>query len=366
MDEEDDDAFYSALKCCYDKLETAIESKCNMNQNIREEARHAMCELKCLITKNFERIKSLGYREACRESLKDIFVKPTYASAVLPSPVDNVKQRPSYASVVAPSDVTRINEKSLISSDCCLIVDSENCSSDDVKKVIKLKINPLEAKLGVYTLKNIGKDKVLVKCLTENDRNRLQAEINEKSPELNTSLPKKRNPVLLVKNVPNEIPNEDLLKVIFEQNPEVVESDENRSICSVRFTLKTFQFTRHVVIETHPMVRKRILNQARLKINWSICETDDFIIINRCFKCLGYNHRADECRERTACFNCSGEHKAKDCSNRNAVACINCIRFNHKTNNSYKKVNVNHKPFSECCPSHEFMRKNIQSRIDYG
>ncbi|GFT59989.1 uncharacterized protein TNCV_2686781 [Trichonephila clavipes] len=168
-----------------------------------------------------------------------------------------------------------------------------------------------------------------------------------------------RNPDIIVKNVPNEVNNEDLLKVISEQNPEVVIDDESIRQCRVRFTLKTFQHTRHVVIETHPTVRKFILRQTRLKIIWSACDVDDFLIINRCFNCLGYNHRADESNNTLACFHCSGEHKGQDCPNRDAAACTNCIRLNHKTKNIHKKVNVNHKPFSECCPCHIFMKKRI-------
>ncbi|GFX80693.1 uncharacterized protein TNCV_499601 [Trichonephila clavipes] len=159
----------------------------------------------------------------------------------------------------------------------------------------------------------------------------------EKSPELKASVPKKRNPAIIIKNVPNEVKNEDLLKVITEQNPEIVVDDESIRQCRVRFTLKTFQHTRHVVIETHPTVRKSILRQTRLKIIWSACDVDDFLIINRCFNCLGYNHRADECNNALACFHCSGEHKGQDCPNRDAAACTNCIRFNLKTKNIHKK-----------------------------
>ncbi|GFX04636.1 uncharacterized protein TNCV_2773671 [Trichonephila clavipes] len=213
---------------------------------------------------------------------------------------------PSYANVVASSGVTKNKGKS---SDYCVVVDSDNCSSEDVKKIIKAKINPAESKLGVCYLKNIRGNKLLVKCFSENDRDRLLTEIQEKSPELKVSVPKRRNPAIIVKNVPNEVKNEDLLKVITEQNPEIVVDDESIRQCrGVPFTLKTFQPTRHVVIETHPTVRKSILRQTRLKIIWSACDVDDFLIINRCFNCLGYNHRADECNNALACFHCSGEH----------------------------------------------------------
>ncbi|GFS40631.1 uncharacterized protein TNIN_140541 [Trichonephila inaurata madagascariensis] len=187
--------------------------------------------------------------------------------------------------------MSKCNKNNQVREDArqALVVDSDNCSSEDVKKIIKVKINPAESKLGVCDLKN----KLLVKWSSENDRERLLTESQEKSPKLKASLPKRRNPAIIVKNVPNEVNNEDLLKVISEQNPEIVVDDESIRQCKVRFALKTFQYTRHV-IETHPTVRKSILRQTRLKIIWSVCDVDDFLIINRCFNSLGYNHRADE------------------------------------------------------------------------
>ena len=49
MAADDDDAFYGKLQICYDKLNTAIGSKFNMNQSIREDSRNAFGETKCLI-----------------------------------------------------------------------------------------------------------------------------------------------------------------------------------------------------------------------------------------------------------------------------------------------------------------------------
>ncbi|GFX25158.1 hypothetical protein TNCV_2753331 [Trichonephila clavipes] len=93
------------------------------------------------------------------------------------------------------------------------IVDLDNCSSEDIKKIIKAKINPAESKLGLE--KHQRKQMLLVKCFSENDRDRLLTEIQEKSPELKAFLPKRRNPAIIVKNVPNEVNNEDLIKVIY-------------------------------------------------------------------------------------------------------------------------------------------------------
>ncbi|GFY06330.1 hypothetical protein TNCV_2681211 [Trichonephila clavipes] len=60
------------------------------------------------------------------------------------------------------------------------------------------KTTGLRIKLGVCDLKNVRGIKLLVKCFSENDRDRLLTEIQEKSPELNTAVPKRRNPAIIV------------------------------------------------------------------------------------------------------------------------------------------------------------------------
>ncbi|GFT91005.1 hypothetical protein TNCV_2008561 [Trichonephila clavipes] len=157
-----------------------------------------------------------------------------------------------HCKIIESALMSKCNMNNQVHEDARQALDWDNCSSEDVKKIIKAKINPAESKLGNCDLKNIRGNKLLVKCVSENDRDRLLTEIQEKSPELKASVPKRRNPAIIVKNVPNEVKNEDLLKVITEQNPEIVVDDESIRQCRVRFTLKTFQHTRHVVIETHP------------------------------------------------------------------------------------------------------------------
>ncbi|GFU73705.1 hypothetical protein TNCV_3404231 [Trichonephila clavipes] len=167
--------------------------------------------------------------------------------------------KPSYANVLAPSGVTENKGKS---SDYCVVVDSDNCSSEDVKKIIKAKINPAESKLGVCDLKNIRGNKLLVKCVSENDRDRLLTEIQEKSPELKASVPKRRNPAIIVKNVPDEVKNEDLLKKrLLNKILKLFVDDESIRQCRVRFTLKPFNIQGMLLSKLTPTVSKSILHK---------------------------------------------------------------------------------------------------------
>ncbi|GFU94072.1 hypothetical protein TNCV_3308251 [Trichonephila clavipes] len=119
----EDDVFFDALQKHCNIIESALMSKCNMNNQVREDVRQALGELKASIYKNLERVKSANFLEACKESLKEAI-----ASQVTP--------KRSYANVVALSGVTENKGKS---SDYCVVVDLDNCSSEDVKKLLKRK-----------------------------------------------------------------------------------------------------------------------------------------------------------------------------------------------------------------------------------
>ncbi|GFW19003.1 hypothetical protein TNCV_165161 [Trichonephila clavipes] len=65
------DAFFAALENQCKIIEKDFLSKCNMNQQMREEARQALGELKPSVYRNFIMIKSEKFVEAYKESLKD-------------------------------------------------------------------------------------------------------------------------------------------------------------------------------------------------------------------------------------------------------------------------------------------------------
>ncbi|GFQ80054.1 hypothetical protein TNCT_465891 [Trichonephila clavata] len=70
MAESDDDVFFAALENQCKIIESALQSKCNMNQQIREEARQALVELKSSVYRNFVMIKSEKFVEACQGKLE--------------------------------------------------------------------------------------------------------------------------------------------------------------------------------------------------------------------------------------------------------------------------------------------------------
>lgn len=343
-EQEASDAFYQEFDRHCAVIEGAIFSKCNMNQTTREDARNAMSELKTLIIKSFEKLKSDIYKEACKESILSDYCKPSYASVVAPS--------------IAHFNIEKTD-------DCCVIVSTvdEKSVPEDIKRILKAKIDPSCKSIGVKNIKNFSENKILVECISEKDKIKFQEEIKE-CVELKSSNFKKKNPTILVKNVPNEISDNELLQVIKNQNTDVAINEENWNQTKIRFTLKKFHNTRHVVIEMNANVRKNCTKIGFFKIMWKICKIEDFLVVNRCFSCLGYGHKAIDCKNKVACFKCANDHKSSECKEE-LQNCINCIRYNNKTKVLSKKVNTNHKPFSDICPTHTYMKKRAASNINY-
>jgi len=85
-----------------------------------------------------------------------------------------------------------------------------------------------------------------------------------------------------------------------------------------------------------------------------ICNVEDYVSVNRCFKCSGYNHRHTECKSEETCPLCAGKHKLKECTApRSEYKCMNCVKYN--LHNKDRKAQENHISLDRSCPSLQAM-----------
>ena len=75
-------------------------------------------------------------------------------------------------------------------------------------------------------------------------------------------------------------------------------------------------------------------------------------------KCLGFNHKAEECKNEMACGKCAGKHKFKNCQS-SEVKCINCFSVNTKLNLT---LDTAHVALDIQCPV--FIKKMEQNNMD--
>ncbi|KAJ8983457.1 hypothetical protein NQ317_013332 [Molorchus minor] len=57
-------------------------------------------------------------------------------------------------------------------------------------------------------------------------------------------------------------------------------------------------------------------------LRWSRGKAYDYVYVNRCYKCLGFNHIAKDCRNSKACSKCSLDHEGECKTKQNK--CTNC------------------------------------------
>lgn len=133
--------------------------------------------------------------------------------------------------------------------------------------------------------------------------------------------------------------------IISAQNTELTLTKDDIT----KFILKSKRKTRHLVIELASQTH-RIMLQNKLKIGWTKCNTDDYIPVNRWFKCSRFNHHFSKCRSEEKCALCTGKHKLKEC--RTSIAeykVTNCVTYNKYNQN--RSINANHSSLDIKCPS---------------
>ncbi|GFV79163.1 uncharacterized protein TNCV_1817101 [Trichonephila clavipes] len=308
----DVDASFRSLEDCFENLGNVLNCAGNPSKKLREDARTALGKLKSYISKSVNGSADLKNSDVASAS----FTKPSYANIMAPFIFENASHSLNNVIVCA-------NES--------------NITSEEVRQIIRTELNPRKIQVGVKKMRTINNNRVLVQCVSKEDKDRFLTAIKEKTNTLKVSSPKKRNPNVLLKNLPNEICDHDVLQLLKDQNPELEEKVQLWEETKIRLTLKKFENSRHLVLEMNPNCRNLCLNLKFLRANWNVCKIQDFIAINRCFKCLGYHNKAADCQNGLCCFKCAGEHKSSEC-NLSTQVCVNCIRFNKKTRDPKKRL----------------------------
>jgi hypothetical protein len=143
-------------------------------------------------------------------------------------------------------------------------------------------------KVGVKSFKSLKDGRVLIETGTSEEANLLSSSIRDKcGDELEVTAPKLRNPRMVIYNVPQDINVDNLEETIITQNPEI---GLTQGDITAKFTFRTKQERRNMVIEVSSGMRKKLLH-TKLKLGWLICGMDDYLVVRRCFKCSRFNHR---------------------------------------------------------------------------
>ncbi|XP_050561561.1 uncharacterized protein LOC126912615 [Spodoptera frugiperda] len=290
------------------------------------------------------------------ESIK--VIKNTIIDKLSPSDITSS----SYANIVKKSSETLIRPANL--SSVAIYPCDKTRTSEDTKSLVQKIISPEELKLHVRGLKKVRNGGVLIRTENKGDIEKLRNSTKLMSSGLTVEETPKRRPRIAVVGVPVALTEREVFDCIYEQNlsEKLANSTRESFLATVKLSHKSGKKglpTCNYILEVSAAVRKVLINQGRIFINWTSCPVRDFTIVTRCFNCQQFGHAAKFCRETSPTCNHCGEtgHSHKECNSKSSPPqCATCKRFKKK---------CDHQTGDAECPARKYAEINYINSIDY-
>lgn len=237
-------------------------------------------------------------------------------------------------------------------------------SSDDTKSLVQKIICPEQMKLHVRGLRKTKNGGVIISTETKDDIEKLRQSSQLSGAGLKMEEPHKRRPRIAVIGIPTVLSDQEVYDCIYEQNiaDKLPNLPRDSFMAAIKLSHKSGKKegpTCNFILEVTASIRKALINQSRVYINWTSCPVRDFTLVTRCFKCQQYGHAAKTCREATyTCGHCGDQgHQANECNKNGELSqCATCLRF---------KKPSNHKTGDLECPAKKIAEARYVNSIDY-
>lgn len=273
-----------------------------------------------------------GHIDMCEEKLRAELLNTASTQSQSLSEFVATNKTLSYASIAGGE-----RAKSLI-----VKPKNKNSNSEKTKKMLMQVVDPTSS--GVNEIKTLSNGCVLLKCKTNEEVERIEKQLNEKEGEHYTTEETNGDVKQQVKIVgmTKKYENEELRALIAKQH---LSANAYVRVLKVYSDIKTRKESFNAIVEFDAKTAKFILNTKTISIAWDTCKAFGYVRIKRCFKCLGYNHVANECKNKIACIKCGGEHKVEECKN-NKMSCVNCVEYAKKNKTN---LDTSHHAFAHKC-----------------
>lgn len=233
-----------------------------------------------------------------------------------------------------------------------------NQNRDVTESRIQSSINPSD--YTVQGMKNAANGGIIIECADEASCSKLMTDAKDKlGDDYCVAKPKKLRPRIKMLKVWQPADDGDFVTQLKGRNELIGEKDEILVVAREQVWRKKAKVDGclNMVLEVDGELYNKIMAEGRLLMGWRSCTVVDGAYIKRCYKCYGFNHKSDSCRNQAACSFCGeNEHVRKDCLETHRK-CINCIVANK---NLKLGLDVNHDVWSEKC--RVFQRKLEQSK----
>lgn len=216
-------------------------------------------------------------------------------------------------------------------------------NSEKTKQMLMTAVDPTVS--GISELKSLSNGSVMIRCKTNEAMALIEKQVKEKEGENYIMSESKRRESTKVKLVgmTKKYSNEELTSLIRKQHLDG--ADEYVSVVKVYAHKNTRKECFNAIVNFDTNAAENILHVGQISIGWDMCKAYGYVRINRCYKCLGFNHLAKNCKNKIACCKCGGEHKAEECKSE-VMSCINCVEYAKKNK---ENIDTKHHAFAHKC-----------------
>jgi len=147
-------------------------------------------------------------------------------------------------------------------------------SFENMKTLVKTKVNPVDMKIGIRTFTELGNRWLLIETHNKEEIDTLNQTINELfGTELEVLTPRHSNPRLIIYKVSDELNIENAKELIMNKKSELcVEKEDITSRCLFKDKRKG----NNLVKEVNSMKRMKFMG-LKMILGWNMCNFDDYI-----------------------------------------------------------------------------------------
>lgn len=291
-------------------------------------------------------------RLAERAEIMDIFKTLSKSESCTPRSFSQVAR-----SNVAKDPPQTLNQETKQKTKTILLFPKEeNMTSEELKANVLRKVDPRKDKIKVCKMSKIRNGGIALELCNEGQVELVKEKIKEFA---NAQEPKRRQPKLIIYNVPKDYPENEVITDLINQNLEV-ELDIEESKGNIKPCFKTGpkdQETYNLVIELPGKIHRILKAQGRIYLGWNSTRVADYVPVSRCFRCQKYGHIARDCQAQTEiCGHCAKTgHDRKNCPlTRLDPVCYNC-----PAGKNHHSVHAKH------CPAYIKEKEKIKDNTNY-
>lgn len=169
------------------------------------------------------------------------------------------------------------------------IDENSTITCEEVKEKFTKEMKPLINEIRIKKLRKIRENSILVEMESNNDLKKIEDKLKDTHSGLKVEIPKKSGPCIIIYDLDKSVTKEQFLDQLWSKNLEKLGLKRELDESKVRYKFSTFSKVKNTinyVIEVNGDIRKKILEQGRLYIEWRSYKVNDFISPTRCYRCL--------------------------------------------------------------------------------